>query len=136
VALQVKNHRVLMELLAVPYHPNLIKLICWCAIRFTDRDHPFVFTSGYRTGDKGVHGLIPCRGMDIRSSVYGNPQKIVDEINAHFIYDPKRPFHVVNGHKEPLRCAKYHGPPWHIHLQAHNRTQYLRNPQRENGTSL
>ena len=122
MALKVKNHKVLMSLLAVPYHGKLIEIIAWCSIRY----HELVITCGFRAGDKGVHGTRPyCRGIDIRSWIYDDPQKIVNDINNHFEYDPTRPTHIVDGVEEPLQCAKLHDVYGeHIHLQAHPRTVY------------
>ena len=118
--IQVKNHKILQNLLAVPYHKNLIQLICWVAFRYVNHTKPLVITSGYRDGDSGVHGLKPCRGMDIRSYVFDNPAEIVDDINNYFEYDPKRPH---------LNCALLHdsGSGEHIHLQAMARTVYHKN---------
>ncbi len=111
MAIQIKDYRVLRSLLEVPYHPTLIALILWITARYSET----LFTSGYRKGDKGVHGQVPCRGTDIRSRVYDNPQAVVDDINAHWKYDPKR----VN-----MRCALLHsvGKGLHIHLQVHPNT--------------
>jgi hypothetical protein len=114
MALKIKNHKVLMELLAVPYHKRLIKLLIWCCIRY----HEIVITSGYRDKDPGVHGMKPCRGIDIRSWTFDDPQKIVDDINSYHIYDPYRPsFEVAVLHDS--------GKGEHIHLQAMNRTEQL-----------
>ena len=126
---QIKNHKVLNALLSVPYHGKLIEVICWVAFRYVDRDRPLVITSGYRAGDKGVHGTRPyCRGIDIRSSTFSDPQAVVDDVNNHFTYDPFRPTHKVDGAEQPLNVAKYHeskpGAGFHIHLQVHGRTVY------------
>lgn len=75
----------------------------------------FRITSLYRMGDKGVHGQLPLRGIDVgcRDSQIG--QSICDWVNTHYQYDPKR-LH--------LKCCMYHdvglGP--HIHFQVHRRT--------------
>ena len=146
MGIRVKNHNVLMALMLVPYHPKLIELLCW----FTIRNDDIVVVSGFRHGDKGVHGLKPCRGLDLRSRIYDHPSRIVEDTNSHWLYDPKRPVHIVGDHTEPLNCAKYHarctkcgadnGPPyhshcecgkdietgWHIHLQAHFRTERIK----------
>jgi hypothetical protein len=75
-----------------------------------------VVTSHFRQGDKGVHGTNPCRGLDIRSWVYGDPQSICEMINRAYEYDPKRP---------DKRCAILHnvGKGEHIHLQVHPNTR-------------
>ena len=113
-SIKIKNHSVLINLLAIPYHKKLIELVVWCAFRHSN----IIFTSGYRDGDRGVHGLKPCRGMDIRSWIFDNPQEIVNDINSYWIYDPKRLKYM---------CAILHdtGKGEHIHLQAHSRTECL-----------
>jgi len=107
MAITIKNHKVLMEVLAAPYHSKLIHLLVWVCVRHD----PMIITSGYR-GPKGksVHNTKPCRGVDIRSWVYENPQAVVDDINDAFQYDPERPH---------MRCAILHdtGSGNHIHLQ-------------------
>lgn len=110
----IKDHKVLRQILEVPYHPILINLELWVATRYSK----VIFTSGYRAGDTGVHGTIPCRGKDIRSSCYSEPKLVEEDINAHWQYDPVRP---------EKKCALYHdvGQGAHIHLQVHPRTQYL-----------
>lgn len=114
MAIKIKNHGVLRNILRAVYDDDLILLIVWVVARYSN----VVFTSGYREEDKGVHGTSPCRGIDIRSRVYEEPQKVADDINTHFIYDPERP---------EKKCAKYHdtGKGLHIHLQVHPNTTYL-----------
>jgi len=114
MTIQVKNYKVLRGLMSVPFHPTLIALTMWITIRHSQT----VFTSAYREGDKGVHGQNPCRGLDIRSKVFHDPRKIVNDINTHWLYDPGR---------EQFRCAKLHdaGKGKHIHLQVHDKTRYL-----------
>ena len=100
----VKDHKVLISLLKYSYHRKLVALVAWCYIRLSE----VVVTSGFREGDTGVHGC--GRGIDIRSHVFEDPQKVTDEINKHWIYDPLRP---------EKTCALYHdsGQGPHIHLQ-------------------
>ena len=112
--IEVKDTAVLESLILHPAHPRLIDLLKWVCERFP----VVVVTQGYEERDyPSVHSTVPVRGIDIRSWIYNDPQKIVDEINATWEYDPERP-----GEYE---CAKYHdtgrGP--HIHLQAHDRTR-------------
>ena len=110
--INIKDHKTLIGMLSVPFHPTLIELILWFCVRFSQT----TFTSSYRKDDSGVHGTIPCRGMDIRSKYFRDPQTVVDEINHHWEYDFNRP---------EKKCAVYHnagfGP--HIHLQVHNNTK-------------
>jgi hypothetical protein len=114
MSIRVKHYKALRGLLSAPFHPKLIALAMWVTARLSD----VVFTSGYRKGDKGVHGQVPCRGLDIRSWIYPDPQMICDDINKHWIYDPERP---------DKKCAIYHnvGKGFHIHLQVHARTEYV-----------
>jgi len=111
--IQVKNLKVLESLMMHPAHPKLIELIQWCCIRHSQT----VITGGYEwRGYSSVHSTIPFRGLDIRSRVFNDPQGVVDDINRHWTYDPKR---------SSKKCAIYHdmgrGP--HIHLQVHQRTE-------------
>jgi len=114
MAIKIKSIGVLRNLLRAVYDDKLILLIAWVITRYSD----VVFTSGYREGDKGVHGTLPCRGMDIRSWIYNDPQAIVDNINEHFSYDSDRP---------NKKCAVLHdtGRGMHIHLQCGPKSIYL-----------
>ena len=117
----IKNWKVLKGMLSVAFHPKMIALAMWITVRYSK----VVFTSAYRSGDKGVHGTAPCRGMDMRSWHYDDPQVVVDDINVHWRYDPiKRP---------EMMCAILHntGSGNHIHLQVHDNTQYLRDDMPE-----
>jgi len=110
--IKVKNTTVLESLLIHAYHPMLIELLKWFCVRYSDT----VFTGGYEERDyPSVHSTITVRGEDMRSRIYQDPQAVVDDVNAHWIYDTDRPW---------LDCAKFHdsgrGP--HIHLQAHDNT--------------
>ena len=108
----VKDHKVLIALLKYSYHRKLVALVAWCYIRLSE----VVITSAYREGDQGVHGS--GRGIDIRSRCFADPQKIADEINRHWTYDPLRPEKI---------CALYHdsGQGPHIHLQVCEATVLL-----------
>lgn len=106
-----KNAEVFIETIAVGYHPKMIDLLWWLLLA----GHEIVVTSGHRKGDPGVHGAVPCRGMDIRSSVFQNPGVVVASINSVWQYDPARP---------EMKCAIRHnvGRGDHIHLQVHPNT--------------
>jgi len=108
-----KNLRVLSGMFAVAWHPNLIKLLSWIVVRYSR----MTVTSSYRPKpihdkDSGIHSTIPLRAFDIRSSGYGDPVAIANDINKHWTYDPKR---------AEMKCAIYHntGSGFHIHLQVH-----------------
>jgi hypothetical protein len=109
---KIKNISVLESMLVHPAHPKLIKLLTWFCVRYSET----VFTGMYEDRSyPSVHSQIPCRGMDVRSRVFRDPQTVVDDINRNWIYDPDRP---------QKMCAIYHdtgrGP--HIHLQVHDNT--------------
>lgn len=115
--LKIKNIEVLESMLIHAYHPNLIGLLKWFCVRYSD----VVFTGGYEERDyPSVHSTIPVRGEDMRSKLYDNPASVMNDVNDHWAYDPTRP---------ALQCAVYHdtgrGP--HIHLQAHDNTVYRGN---------
>lgn len=94
------------------YDPELVYLCNWLeqqlGITFTQ-------TSGYRDGDSGVHGTVPCRGIDLRCRDELIGQAICDFVNRSWTYDPDRP---------EMKCAIYHnvGQGKHIHLQTHPHT--------------
>ena len=110
-----KNLKVLRSLFTVAWHPILIALFLWLTVRYSKGK--IVLTSGFREGDAGVHGTMPLRGLDIRSTVFKNPQQICDDINKEWIYDDKRP---------DKKVAIYHnvGKGLHIHLQIHSNTKW------------
>ncbi len=113
----IKDTSVLMQLLTMEYHPKLVMIMAY----ITDMWDRTVITCAYRGGDKGVHGTDPGRGIDIRSWVFSNPDKVVDRINLDWQYDPER----IN-----LRVALHHenrgAPGKHIHIQVHDNTQRRR----------
>ena len=113
-----KDLKVLRNMFAVEWHPSLIALFLWLNVRLSKGK--VLVTSAYRKGDKGVHGTVPLRAIDIRSSVFKDPQQIVDDINECWKYDPNRP---------EMGCGLYHdtGSGFHIHIQVHPNTIYLIN---------
>lgn len=111
----VKNLKVFSNLFADGLHPHMIQLLWWIA---SDNGIGYLptITSAYRKGDKGVHGTIPCRGVDLRTWGIRDPNVLVRMINNAWIYDPARP---------RKKCAIYHdvGKGHHIHLQTHPNTK-------------
>lgn len=75
-----------------------------------------VITSLHREGDKGVHGTIPCRGIDVRSRDNTIARSIARVVNDAWVYDPSRP---------DKQCAIPHdvGFGLHLHLQVHPNTR-------------
>jgi hypothetical protein len=121
VEVRIVDSKVLTGLMRVPFHKKMIALTLWFAWR---QDKP-VITSSYRDAsvhdkDSGIHSTIPCRAVDWRSKDLTNPKRVVEDINNHWEYDPKRP---------KLKCAIYHdiGLGAHIHTQVHDRTTYYPN---------
>lgn len=110
---EVKNQGVFLDLLAVPMHPLLFKLVKTMFLLFPGEK--FVITSAFRPGP-GVHGTDPYRGLDIRShNLNAAPEYICHVLNKEFVYDPER---------EHMKVAIFHdaGQGEHIHLQVHPRT--------------
>ena len=76
----------------------------------------FKVTSIYRENDRGVHGTLPCRGLDLSCPDRHFGKLIETYVNQKFEYDNDRP---------EKKCCMYHdvGSGWHIHLQSHPNTQ-------------
>lgn len=85
------------------------------ALAVRDRFGLDVITSAFRQGDKGVHGQMPLRGLDLRCRDMLMGNHIADWVNARWQYDPERP------EKE---CALCHdtGRGLHLHFQSHPNT--------------
>jgi len=112
----VKNKKIFLNLLLVGYDPLLVSILGYIDKKFGKA----IITGGYRKGDKGVHGTIPCRGLDIRSHVYYNPSAdaIVEDINNKWQYDPNRP-------NKQIAMVHDVGAGIHIHLQVHPNTKFI-----------
>lgn len=105
----IKDEQVLREVLA-NYHPILVDIVCFVYAIEND----IVVTSAFRKDDPGVHGF--WRGIDLRSWIYIEPEKVVNAVNSKWKYDPNRP---------EMVCAMFHsvkGGAKHIHLQVHPNT--------------
>jgi hypothetical protein len=115
----IKDTDVFIELSVVPRDPILARIMRWICDRYPGL---VCITSGYREGDKGVHGTDPRRGEDIRSSMFTAPAMVEADINRHWEYDPARP-------KKPVarlhRAKKPDGTlgGWHFHIQSHPNTR-------------
>lgn len=112
LSIAFKDEKIFKNFIEVPVHSNLQNLILWFIQNFGEP----LTTSAYREGGKGVHSVLPLRGVDFRSWIYSHPQAIVDTINQVWEYDAKRPH---------LKCAMYHdiGQGAHIHIQVHDNTR-------------
>lgn len=76
----------------------------------------FIVTSIYRPGDKGVHGTLPVRGVDVRMRDLEVGELIEEQVNRKWQYDPRRPsLEVCEGHGE--------GANYHLHFQVHPNTR-------------
>ena len=108
----VKDIDVFCQLVKVPMHDKLVDVLRWLEGLYPGR---MTITSPYRAGDRGVHGTIPLRGVDLRSRNYSNPAKIEEHINQVWQYDPERP---------ELRVCVMHdaGSGMHFHVQVHPKT--------------
>jgi len=113
-----KDYKVMKQCMLVTHHPKLIALNMWFVVRYSNP----TMTSSYRKNkihpeDSGIHCTIPLRATDWRSRDYPEPEKIAEDINKHWSYDPQRP---------ELKCCIYHdtGRGFHFHLQVHERTEY------------
>ena len=110
--IEVKNQEVLKALTTVPLDPGLL----WLANVIEAKYGVVCITCAARPNDHGVHGTNPCRGLDIRSSVYQSAEDVTDWINRNGVYDYKRPLKKV----AILHDA---GSGMHIHLQIHPNTR-------------
>ena len=111
--IRIKNTSVLESILVHPAHPKLVDLVKWVCVRYSEA----ILTGGYEERSyPSVHSMVPYRGMDMRSTVFRDPQAVADDINRHWEYDPARP---------DKKCAIYHdvGRGAHLHLQVHNNTK-------------
>lgn len=109
-----KNKDVLFAALEYGIHPTLLEVFD-DVISISVNGKDIVVTSAHRDNDHGVHGTVPARGLDIRSWAFANPEKMVNEINKIWQYDPTRPnMHVALMHDV--------GKGMHIHLQVHPNT--------------
>ncbi len=93
------------------YHPKLRELLLWLE---EELGVHFVNTSGFRPGDRGVHGY--GRGFDlrIRNELFGS--WLADFINVRWQYNYKNP-------TKQVAVAHGEGAEYHLHLQVHDNTQ-------------
>jgi hypothetical protein len=113
---EYKSNKVYRNCHIVAWHPKLIDVIAW----ILEKEGKVVHTSGYRPHkihgkDSGVHATDPLRATDIRHYIYYNPERLRDEINESWTYDPNRPH---------LKVAFLHdtGLGKHFHIQVHDNT--------------
>ena len=110
--IHIKDEDVLLELLEHEFHPKIGDVLRWIESLYPGR---ITITSGFRPG-VGVHGTDPCRGVDLRSSGFVDPQKVCDQINQAWEYDRTRP---------DMNVCVFHntGKGWHFHIQVHSNTR-------------
>ncbi len=113
--IKIKNSEVLNQLLSYEYDPKLTEILSWLDDQFTDK---IIITCGYEERN-GVHGVIPVRGIDIRSKMFKDPDFVSEYINRNWSYDPERP---------NLKVALYHnvGRGDHFHIQVHPNTEKIK----------
>ena len=114
--ISIKDKSVLFSLMIVEYDEKLIDILSWLIDEYPER---IVFTCGYRPGDKGIHGTLPCRAVDLRSWTFSRPERVANYINMVWEYDFKRP---------DMQVALFHnaGSGLHFHIQCHANTRKRR----------
>ena len=101
----------LKDLSIIQAHPRLVTI----AEEIRDRFDLTTITCGSREGDKGVHGTVPLRGLDIRCRDLCLGKCVEDWVNEHWQYDPERP------DKNVCWCHDT-GQGMHLHIQVHPNT--------------
>ena len=97
------------------WHPTLRRLVAWLE---ETTGLTFTATSMYRIGDRGVHGTLPLRAVDLRMKHSGVGKAIENLINESWAYDPTR---------WKMKCCMLHdvGSGLHLHLQVHDNTKLV-----------
>lgn len=115
----VKDKSVLRGLMEKKFHPTLIEIANYIA-----KKYGMVITESYREprhpGD--VHSTDPVRAIDLRSWCYetkGTSEKILDDVNSRWEYDPKRP-----GKYKVMIIHEVDGGAIHAHVQVHPNTRF------------
>lgn len=117
IGIKIKNVGVLRGIYEHRYDPTLIDITCYIAEKYG-----LVITESFRVKlhANDLHGTDPVRAEDIREWAYPKhlAEKIEDDVNSKWIYDPTRP------HKN---CAWIHEnrktKGFHFHLQTHPNTR-------------
>ncbi len=115
--IEAKNRDVARTLLAHSYDYLLVEILVWMG-----KKQPWfrqIYTSGFRVHDNGVHGVLPCRAVDLRCHDQTIGYYMEKAVNNVWEYDYRRP------HKG---CALYHTSTGkekdlHLHLQVHPNTK-------------
>ena len=112
----IKDDKVLNGFITKKFHKNLRPIMIWHANSFG-----LVITESYRKQlhSNDLHGTGPVRAYDARVWCYENDlaDKIEAEINALWIYDPRRP------NKKVAIIHKNRGAAGqHFHIQVHPNT--------------
>lgn len=114
----VKNSSILRGLMEHRFHPMLVEINQYIIDTYGE-----VITESWREplhpGD--VHATDPVRALDLRSWCYENmsvAQKIMDDVNKRWEYDPKRP-----GLYLVARIHKTKNGGLHFHIQTHDNTR-------------
>jgi len=82
------------------------------AIEVEERFGEKTVTSLFRINDKGVHGQLPLRGIDLRCRTRRHGEEVERWVNERWSYDKKRP---------KMKFCLFHsvGEGYHLHLQVH-----------------
>jgi hypothetical protein len=93
-------------------HQLLREITCALEERFGEK----TITSLYRIGDKGVHGMLPLRGIDLRCTSKEHGEEVEKWVNDKWVYNPNNP---------EKNCCLFHnvGSGYHLHLQVHPNTR-------------
>jgi len=85
------------------------------ALAIEERFGEKTITSLYRIGDKGVHGTLPLRGIDLRCNSKDHGEEVEQWVNEQWIYNP---------HDLKRNCCLFHnvGSGYHLHIQVHPNT--------------
>jgi len=102
-----------IDLRQLDFVDSMLKILVYEVERVLGKE--VTITSIYRINDDGVHGTLPCRGIDIREKNKYIGKYVERHINEMFLYDPNRP---------DKKCCWFHdvGKGVHIHLQSHPKT--------------
>ena len=118
MSIKINDGKVFAALLEVPYHKKMVALALWYVYRVNEP----TLESAHRKvkvweGDSGIHMTIPGRALDFSIKGLTDPNKVVEDVNNHFEYDPGRP---------EMHCAICHdvGKGMHIHLQVSDSTVF------------
>jgi hypothetical protein len=117
MVIQIKDKDVFHGLLQYRFQPMLCRILRWLCNQVPE----IMITESFRKKrhPNDLHGEIPVRAVDLRSSIYVRPDMLAEKINKHWQYDPDRP---------NMKVAVLHdsGEGMHFHIQVHPKTMRIR----------